>query len=515
MRGKIIFRFLRKQKKTFDQKGLIILKQITNMASEHLEDYLFEEVVITESNAPKFILNGQEVNIWDGDLSHYHSLSVADYIRDGLLEFEKNGIDPFPEIIGKKSEKEMLKNALMSGSNVLFKGMKGYGKTTFSKSIAKLLPEKILAVKGCKINDDPTRPVCFSCKKALMEENEVELTWVGRKWVRILGDPMMTTRQLIGGLSIQKIREGHDIDSPEVFTPGRILKAHRGIAYVDELGAIPSAMQTLLHELLEEKQITTPEGDIIPMRIDTIFISSTNPANYRGTSDIKEPLLDRMEEIFIGPPETLEEEILIGLRNMKLKDGPALPDWHLKILARTVRVARMKDGNKFANRIETEPSCRATIKLFDHVRASALRANRESVMLADYGKNYENIKLGLRSRIELDYEDISKDEVISALVEDAINRTSMEIYSRIPRDEFGGIMEDISSLGVIDVERAEFSEQAHLTSFIESLCSSPVEYNSALEILLETLRRCTGVISKIECGKYEYTGRESIRERET
>ncbi len=482
------------------------------MVSGRFEDYLFEEVVITESNAPRFILNGEEVDIWDGELSHYHSLSVVDYIKESLLEFEEKEIDPFPEIIGKGSEKEMLKNALMSGSNILFKGMKGYGKTTFSKSIAKLLPERILAVKGCKINDDPTRPVCFSCKKAVMEENEVELTWVTRKWVRILGDPMMTTRQLIGGLSIQKIREGYDIDSPEVFTPGRILKAHRGIAYVDELGAIPSAMQTLLHELLEEKQITTPEGDIIPMRIDTIFISSTNPANYRGTSDIKEPLLDRMEEIYIGPPDNLEEEILIGLRNMRLKDGPALPDWHLRILARTVRLAR-NDGSKIAARIEVEPSCRATIKLFDHVRASALRANRDAVLFADYGKNYENIKLGLRSRIELDYEDMSKDEVISALVEEAINQTSMEIYSRIPRDEFGGIIkdvEDLSSSGIIDVERAEFSDKKHLSAFINNLCSSAQEFNSAFEMLLEALRRCTGVIYKIECGKYEYSGRGAI-----
>jgi magnesium chelatase subunit I len=468
-----------------------------------IEEYLFEDIVINEANAPRFTLDGVEVDIWDDGYVRYHSLSVVDYLRDGLLKFEERGVDPFSEIIGKRAEKEMLKNALISGSNILFKGMKGYGKTTFSKAIAKLLPERILAVKGCKINDDPTRPVCFSCKRALLEDEEVKLTWIGRKWVRILGDPMMTTRQLIGGLSIQKIREGYDIDSPEVFTPGRILKAHRGIAYVDELGAIPSAMQTLLHELLEEKQITTPEGDIIPIKIDTVFISSTNPANYRGTADIKEPLLDRMEEIYIGPPETLEEEILIGLRNMKLKQGPIIPDWHLRILARTVRLARTRDGSRIANRIEVEPSCRATIKLFDHVRASALRANREAVILADYGKDYENVKLGMRSRIELDYEDFSKDEVISALVEDAINRTAMEIYSKIPKEKFGGIMEDISILGEIDIERVEFSDTEHLFPFISNFCS-PAEYNSALEILLESLRRCTGMVTKIDVGKYEY-----------
>jgi len=330
-----------------------------------MDDYIFEEVKIKKSSSPKFILNNKEIDIWSSRYLKFHSRSIIEYVRESLLELEKKKIDPFPEIIGKRIEKEMLKNALMSGSNILFKGMKGYGKTTFSKSILKLLPDKQLAIKGCKIHDDPVSPVCFSCKKKVIEEDTIELTWVPRKWIRISGDPMMTTRQLIGGISIQKLREGYDIDHPEVFTPGRILRAHRGIAYFDELGAVPSSLQTLLHELLEEKQVTTPEGDIVPMRIDTLFIASTNPGNYRGTSDIKEPLMDRLEEIPIGPPESLKEEIEVGLKNMSLRQGAILPPWHLKIVARTVRYARKKDECAVASRIEVEPSCRATIKLFN------------------------------------------------------------------------------------------------------------------------------------------------------
>ncbi len=101
-------------------------------------------------------------------------------------------------------------------------------------------------------------------------------------------------------------------------------------------GAIPSSLQTLLHELFEEKQVTTTEGDIVPFRLDAIILAATNPANYRGKSPIKEPLLDRMEEIEIAPPETLEEEIEIGKRNMYLVKVKGLeseiPDWHLRTL---------------------------------------------------------------------------------------------------------------------------------------------------------------------------------------
>ncbi|MCS7122304.1 MAG: AAA family ATPase [Archaeoglobaceae archaeon] len=467
-------------------------------------EYIFEDVIVKESNAPRFLLNGEEVDIWDNRFQKYHSKSVVDYIREKLLEYEKKKIDLFPEIVGKKAEKEMVKTALLSGSNILFKGRKGYGKTTFSKAIAKLLPEKILAIKGCKIHDDPTRPVCFSCKRKILEKNEVELTFIPRKWIRIAGDPMMTTRQLIGGISIQKIKEGYDLDHPEVFTPGRVLKAHRGIAYFDELGAIPSALQTLLHELIEEKQITTPEGDIVPMKIDIIAIASTNPANYKGVADIKEPLLDRMEQIDIGPPETIDEEIEIGLRNMNLKRGPVIPEWHLKILAGTVRCMRSKKC-RHANRIEVEPSCRATIKLFDHVRASAMRNMRESVMFKDYGDNFENVKLALKSRIGLDYEEeITKDEVIVSVLNDTIDLVCSEIYALIPRDVFKPMIDEIANLKVIDVYKS--LENGYVSAFAATLCKSDAELLSAVEITLEAIARCTGLLERKGVGIYEYTG---------
>ncbi len=469
-------------------------------------EYVFEDIVVKESNAPKFVLNGEEIDIWSEEYVNYHSKSVVDYIREKLLEYEKAGTDPFPEIVGKEAEKEMVKTALLSGSNILFKGKKGYGKTTFSKSISKLLPDKILAIKGCRIHDDPTHPVCFSCKRKVLEEDVVELTFVPKKWIRIAGDPMMTTRQLIGGISLQKIKEGYDLDHPEVFTPGRVLKAHRGIAYFDELGSIPSALQTLLHELLEERQITTPEGDIVPMKIDTLVIASTNPANYRGVSDIKEPLLDRMEQIDIGPPETIEEEIEIGLRNMSLK-GPRIPEWHLKILAGTVRCMRSRDC-RYAARIEVEPSCRATIKLFDHVAAAAMRSGRSVVMFADYGRDYEMIRLALKSRFEVDYEEeISKDEVIVAVLNDSIDRVCSEIYAAIPRNIFGGMLEELATLETVNVyDSVELGEYPNIYAFVSSLCRSREETASALEITLEAIARCTGLLEKEELGVYDYTG---------
>ncbi|RUM34835.1 MAG: ATPase [Archaeoglobus sp.] len=446
-----------------------------------------------------YILEGKEVNIWSKELAYFHSRSVVDYVRDNLLKFEEIGVDPFSEIVGNDVEKELVKNALMSGSSIIFRGKKGYGKTTFAKAISKLLPEKILAVKGCKINDDPVNPVCFSCKKKV-EDGVVELEWVKPKFVRICGDPMMTTRQLIGGISLQKLREGYDLDSPEVFTPGKILKANRGIAYVDELGAIPSALQTLLHELLEEKQVTTPEGDIVPMKIDVIFIASTNPANYKGVSDIKEPLLDRMEVVEIRPPDSLEKEIEIAIRNTNkwLRESVIMPEWHAKTLARVTILARNKE-TRLPEKIEVEPSCRATIKIFDHVMASAVRKGHRAVMISDYGcggiYDFSNILLGLRGRMKLEFRDDKLEDVVNTLVNDALEITCSELFS-IMQTEISRLASELGRRGEINVYE-DFTEFEHLLP--------EAGKDSALEFMLETLARCVEVAERIGDGVYAYS----------
>lgn len=471
---------------------------------------LHEEVIITPNNAPQFVLNEKDIDIWSEAYERYHSKHPVEYVKEKILETEKKGLDALPDVVGKAKEKELIKNALLSGSAILLKGKRGYGKTTISKAIAKLLPEKLLAIRDCKIYDDPTHPTCFSCKKKVLEKERVELTWIPRIWVRIPGDPMLTTRQLIGGISIQRIREGFDLDHPEVFIPGRTLKANRGVGYFDELGAVPSSLQTLLHELFEEHQVSTLEGDIVPFRLSALELASTNPANYRGTNPIKEPLLDRMEEIEIGPPDTLEEEIEIGRRNMHIVriEGidPKMPWFHMKILARAVRYARNKEKSELARKIESEPSCRATIKLFDHVKSKAVRRYRDVPLLSDYGNSHEIVKLALQGRIEVEYgSQETKDEIIERLLDEGIKTTCREVYDLIPSDRFIKLIEELNHVAEIQDGEKFLSIELRMASKLKSckdVCeivgkvaqSSTMDdevFLSAFEIMLHSMSLCT------------------------
>jgi len=494
---------------------------LTDVSISEIEDIVYRDVRLTQGSAPRFYIGGEEVDIWSDELSFYHTLTTVDYARRAITEAEKNGFDVFPEIVGKSLEKELVKNALFSGSPILFKGDRGFGKTTFSKAIAKLLPPKLLAVKDCRIHDDPVHPACFSCKWKVTHLERVELSWVPRIWVRIPGDPMLTTRQLIGGVSIQKLREGFDIDHPEVFIPGRALKANRGVGYFDELGAIPSSLQTMLHELFEERQVTTSEGDIIPMHIDSIEIASTNPSNYRGTSAIKEPLLDRMEVIEVGPPESVEEEIEIAMRNMyytrRFGKRPPIPVWHQRILAQIVRSGRSNSKGKV--QLAAELSCRATIKIFDHVYSRVERRGASVPRLMDYGENYEMIKLALNGRVEFEFGSrTTKNDFINYLVNEAMKTECKHVYDEyLPQENFEVFVRELKSLGdrVQGGWRISLSEDLVTRTSKLPLVSTVLKKMgahdsetklSALEVVLNSLSLCSDIVSKVD---HSYVVREA------
>ncbi len=480
-----------------------------------IESVAYADIRVNPATAPKFYLHAKEVDIWSEDYRFFHSRTTTDYIRDAIKRSDAQGAELFPDVVGKFSEKELLKTALYSGSPILLRGNRGYGKTTISKAISKILPEKLLAIRDCRIHDDPTHPVCFACKWKISHEERVDVTWVPRIWIRIPGDPMLTTRQLIGGVSLQKLREGLDIDHPDVFVPGRALKANRGVGYFDELGAIPSSLQTMLHQLLEEHEVSTGEGEIVPLRIDSVEIASTNPSNYRGTSAIKEPLLDRMEVIDIGPPDSLNEEIEIAFRNSYYTQThgkyPEIPAWHSRILANIPRLGRNSSRSRV--QLAAELSCRATIKLFDHVYSRTERRGGRVPLLVDYGKDNSVIKLALSGRIELDYgARVSKEDFINHLVSESMRAECRTVYEEyLPKEEFGGFLNELKSVSelreegsfiVPDYRIIERLDGKPMTSSVfRRMQAEDIETKlSAFEIILNSLSVCSDFVSKLENG---------------
>jgi magnesium chelatase subunit I len=217
-----------------------------------------------------------------------------------------------------------------------------------------------------------------------------------------------------------------------------------------------------------------------------------------------------MEEIEIGPPETLEEEIEIGIRNMfyrKWRDEePPIPRWHREIVARIVRYARDKERFEFTRRIESEPSCRATIKLFDHLQSKALRSGRRVPLLSDYGENLEIVKLALMGRIEVEFNlSERKGEIVERLFEEAKKQTCRQIYNSLPGDRFAEFYEALRAVGVeVDGRKvltielgivSKLRSQTIVNDYAEFVAGvkqfSDELYLSTIEIILEAMVTCT------------------------
>jgi magnesium chelatase subunit I len=115
--------------------------------------------------------------------------------------------------------------------------------------------------------------------------------------------------------------------------------------------------------------------------------------------------------------------------------------------------------------------------------------------------------------MEIEYEDeISKDDVIVKLTEEALNRTCGEIYEKIPRNEFKGLMNDLAEFCFepVDVEKAkDFEDFEYLYRTLLLIARRKEELRSAFEILLESIKRCTGLIEKVGFGRYVYAGYEA------
>ncbi len=174
-----------------------------------------------------------------------------------------------------------------------------------------------------------------------------------------------------------------------------------------------------------------------------------------------------------------------------------MPEWHARTLARVVMLARSNEV-RLPDRVEVEPSCRATIKVFDHVMASALRRKHSAVMLSDYGveNDFSNVLLGLKGRMRLELHQEKLEEVVNTLVNDSLEITCSEMFSKMQRE-----MSIIASeLG----RRGEINAYEDFTDFSHLLPGRDEEKPSALEFALESLARCAEVARRVGDGVYVY-----------
>src|SRR5512139_3591842 len=88
--------------------------------------------------------------------SGYQPRSVRREMRENLVRALERGETLFPGIVGyEKTVIPQIENAILSGHDFILLGLRGQAKTRILRSLTRFLDERIPAIDGCEINDDP------------------------------------------------------------------------------------------------------------------------------------------------------------------------------------------------------------------------------------------------------------------------------------------------------------------------------------------------------------------------
>jgi len=349
-----------------------------------------------------------------GNPDYSNPLPVSYELRASILRKIDRGEDVLPDIDGREETKKDVIRAILSGSHLYLVSEEGTGKTRLARSIAKLLPPTPV-IRGCPYNDHPGWPpelLCPRCRSSKEPARKfgVELLPGPKRFSRVQGNEYTNEAKLLGLKDIQAIAHGKSPSDPSVFTGTGVFRANRGILFIDELPAIRTKIQVLLHPILEEKKAILEEYNW-EHPLDLILIATGNPYGFAHVNEIPRPLLDRLELIYMDlPEEKVEEEIILKERfkvqkaeevKEEKEEYPTLeeaqrravtPWWIIEIINKAVRYSRICPF------VERKPSIRATLRALDHTCSSA---ELERKKIACLKHAYYGLRLALRGRIGL------------------------------------------------------------------------------------------------------------------
>jgi Mg-chelatase subunit ChlI len=404
-------------------------------------------------------------------LGRYEPLPVSSLLRYSILRNIRNGTEVFEGIQGRHQVKQDVMRALLSGAQPYLVSEEGTGKTRLARSISGLLGP-VPRIKGCPYNDDPKWPknrLCPRCRLSADPAGEFGIEWISgpERFSRIQGNEYTNEAKLLGLKDIQAIARGMSTKDPLAFAGTGVFRANRGVLFVDELPAIRTKVQVLLHPIIEEGKAILEEYNW-QYPLDLVVVATGNPEGFSHVNEVPRPLIDRLETIYMDlPDEEVEFSIMMmerfgsrnGLKNEETVpvDFPTADDarrkvlapwWILSLLNKSVRQSRT------CRWLDKKASIRGTTRAVDHAYSSTEMDRRTVTILRDVG---DGLKLALRGRIQLRQDHIDFDNP----------RDTLRKVDELSEDLLRNALIDLSNEVAGDWERAELEES------LDGLIDSP------------------------------------------
>jgi magnesium chelatase subunit I len=360
--------------------------------------------------------------------SGWKSVGVKHEMRRNLLAKLKRGETLFPGIIGyDETVIPQVINAVLSGHDVLFLGLRGQGKTRMLRMLVELLDEALPIVAGSEINDDPYAPLSKYARDLVATKGDAcPIEWIGRdrRYHEKLATPDVTIADLIGEVDLIKHAEGRHLSSEDVMHFGLIPRTHRGIFCMNELPDLSPKIQVGLFNVLEERDVQI-RGFTVRLALDVCMVFSANPEDYTNRGRIVTPLKDRIGSVVrTHYPLTRELGMQITDANAwrERGDGPqiAVPKFLKEIVEETSRLARTSPHVNQASGVSVRMSIANYENLVSNAERRALVLGEEravarvSDLVALVGSSRGKIELNMTE------ETGEEDKLLSRIVEEAV-----------------------------------------------------------------------------------------------
>ena len=354
--------------------------------------------------------------------------TVRKELRNNLIKKLEAGEELFPNLIGYSSTvKPDLINALLCGHNMIFLGERGQGKSRIIRNLTQLLDEKIPAVAGCPIHDNPFEPICTDCKEKLKELGDMlPLEYVSRdrRLVEKLATSDVSTADLIGEVDPIKIADGRNLDDESSIHFGLVPRANRSIFAINELPDLAEKIQVAFFNIMEENDLQI-KGFPVRLPLDILLIATANPEDYTNRGRIITPLKDRFDvQIRTHYPKKLNYEIKIMEQESRFNDLDGIESYTPPFIKEILAEITFQARKSTAINQHSGVSCRVSIRSFEAIHGSALRRclttgeKKRVPRISDI----EMVFPAISGKLEMEYdvEDRTENELVADLSKRAI-----------------------------------------------------------------------------------------------
>ena len=386
----------------------------------------------------------------------YEVRSVREEMRRNLMARLATGTPILEGIVGYgETVVPDIENAILAGHHIVFLGERGQGKSRIMRGLVSLLDERVPAVAGCEINDDPFRPLCKACRTKIAESGDtVPIEWISRdrRYGEKLATPDASMADLIGEIDPIKVAEGRYLADEETIHYGLVPRTNRGLFAINELPDLTEKVQVGLFNLMEEKDVQI-KGYKVRLPLDIVIVATANPEDYTSRGRIITPLKDRFDvQIRTHYPRTIADEIAIVELEVPAddRDGRQLrvPDFMKELLAQLTMEARASDEINQASGVSVRVSINNYESVLSNAEKRAVRCQEQEIVprITDM----HAIQPSMAGKIELEYaaEDKREDDLIDRLM----NRAVRTVFDRaMDIGALGSVVEYFNSGGGVEV----------------------------------------------------------------